>query len=83
MYKVLKPLPGYGYCIGDETKYISDEDAKKFLQQKKIEMASVEAEPDPEWEALAEKYFALTGKKAKANMKLENLQAKVTELEAK
>jgi hypothetical protein len=38
MYKVLQPLPGYGYCIGDETKHISDTDAEKFLKEKKIEL---------------------------------------------
>lgn len=40
MYKVLTPLPGYGYCIGDETKHISDSDAEKFLAEKKIELIS-------------------------------------------
>lgn len=82
MYKVLKPLPGYGYCIGDVTKYISKEDAEKFLKEKKIEEASESAEPDPEREALVAKYEELSGKKA-GNMKLETLQKKVAELESK
>lgn len=38
MYKVLQNLPGYGYCIGDETKHISETDAEKFLKEKKIEL---------------------------------------------
>lgn len=37
MYKVLKPLPGYGYCIGDETKHIKEADAERFLIHKMIE----------------------------------------------
>lgn len=40
MYKVLLPLPGYGYCIGDETKHILEADAEKFLAEKKIELIS-------------------------------------------
>lgn len=36
MYKVLKPLAGYGYLVGDETDKISEEDAKKFLKAKHI-----------------------------------------------
>lgn len=38
MYKVLAPLPGYGYCIGDVTKHIKEQDADLFLKQNKIEL---------------------------------------------
>lgn len=85
MYKVLLPLPGYGYCIGDETKHITDEDAKTFLAQKKIELISGESkgkEADPELEALQARFQELSGKPA-GNMKKETLLKKVAELEAK
>lgn len=81
MYKVLSPLPGYGYCIGDKTQHISEKDAEKFLKEKKIEVISdSKSEDDPEREALALKYEELSGKKA-GNMKLETLQKKIEELE--
>ena len=38
MYKVLAPLPGYAYCIGDETKFIKEADAEQFLKENKIEI---------------------------------------------
>jgi hypothetical protein len=44
MYKVNLPLPGYGYCIGDETKHIAEEDAKVFLADKRISLIEL-AEP--------------------------------------
>ena len=81
MYKVLAPLPGYGYCIGDETKYISEKDAEIFIKQKKIVLISdSKSEEDPEREALVLKFEELSGKKA-GNMKLETLQKKIEELE--
>jgi len=49
MYKVLKPLQGYGYLVGDLTDQIKPEDAEKFLAHKHIEIieapAKVEAPP--------------------------------------
>ena len=44
MYKVNLPLPGYGYCIGDETEHIAEEDAKVFLADKRISLIEL-AEP--------------------------------------
>ena len=37
MYKVLAPLPGYGYCIGDIADVIRESDISAFLAKKKIE----------------------------------------------
>jgi hypothetical protein len=48
MYKVLAPLPGYGYAIGDIADVISTSDIPAFLDQKKIELteaAKPEAKP--------------------------------------
>lgn len=47
MYKVLLPLAGYGYCIGDETEHISEEDAKLFLAHN---MISIIETPEPKKE---------------------------------
>jgi hypothetical protein len=45
MYKVNLPLPGYGYCIGDETKHIAEEDAKVFLADKRISLIELVEPP--------------------------------------
>lgn len=37
MYKVLAPLPGYGYIIGDIADVIQPSDLDRFLQEKRIE----------------------------------------------
>ena len=47
MYKVNLPLPGYGYCIGDETEHIAEEDAKVFLVDNRIALIEL-AEPAKE-----------------------------------
>ena len=46
MYKVLAPLPGYGYAIGDIADVISESDIPVFLADKKIEPTE-EAKPEP------------------------------------
>jgi len=43
MYKVLKPLQGYGYLVGDLTDQIKPEDAEKFLAHKHIEIIEAPA----------------------------------------
>jgi hypothetical protein len=37
MYKILKPLNGYGYLVGDITSQIKPVDVERFLKHKLIE----------------------------------------------
>ena len=46
MYKVLAPLPGYGYAIGDIADVISESDISSFLADQKIEKIE-EDKPEP------------------------------------
>ena len=47
MYKVLKPLGGYGYLVGDVTIHIAEKDIPKFLENKSIEKVAQKAPEDP------------------------------------
>jgi hypothetical protein len=51
MWKVLQPLPGYGYCVGDIADVIQEEDVPKFLKNQAIqpiEVAPAAPAPNPE-----------------------------------
>lgn len=45
MFKVLKPLAGYGYLVGDETDKIKKEDVDRFLKAKHIEPIEAKKKP--------------------------------------
>lgn len=47
MYKVLKPLAGYGYEVGTVTTHIAQEHVEKFLKHNHIELVTTTA-PEPE-----------------------------------
>lgn len=47
MYKVIKPLPGYGYEVGEVTQYIAAVDVPRFIKHKHIEVVEAPA-PEPE-----------------------------------
>lgn len=42
MYKVLKPLKGYGYLVGNLVDNLKEEDISYFLHWKMIELVKVE-----------------------------------------
>ena len=46
MYKVLKPLPGYGYEVGEVTQYIAAVDVPRFIKHNHIEIVEAPA-PEP------------------------------------
>jgi len=47
MWKVLKPLNGYGYLVGTVTEHIRPEDIEPFLRHQHIEAAKAESTPEP------------------------------------
>lgn len=47
MYKVLKPLGGYGYLVGDITEHIAEADIPKLLQLKFIEIIQDQPSESP------------------------------------